>query len=711
MNRIMGRPWPFQKDAQLGRRWVWICLGILLVGLSGALFLNLWIHPERYQRDLQAYYFAGKAFQAGANPYDLGVLTRLAGAQLSNGFVYPPITLPVFRLLAQLPYPAVYRGFLLVKVALLAGLVGLWLRTFVKHQPWVFLPFAAVAFNAAIYVDLRVGNISIFEQILIWIGLYCLLKRWPILFIGSILAASLFKITPILFLGLLLLTEHRRRYRHLLLGLGIFAGIHFITYLSSPDLFQGFVDASARLTERGVVNPSTAELIKDAFAAASRTSAGTVPAIVPGLVYLLAAAAVALVTLIAIARLNAAKLNQRTLLQIYLACLAYGLAIPRFKTYSYVLVLVPAYWVLMEAGRRLHSRNNAHPLLAVTPLLLVTGLSSAYAAAYGPTLVEGSVLGYAPWAAMFMIWVAFLTGIGLRRKGWLLAPDQQELPASSIPDKSDPSLPPQIYTQDYYLQVCGGYREFLDGGVASRLEEAIRLGGLEPGMAVLDIGSGRGEMALRCAELGCRVWGIDYSADALTLSRDLLRRRGRMEREGRVLFQKMNSKALAFPDGFFDRVFLIDVVEHLYPRELQTTLEEVGRVTKAGGRVVVHTAPNRWLIKPIYLLAGLLFQWKRHPYHVYEQSYVTLTRNLRHLGGEVRVQMSKVPGFFELGVGPQASEGSRFARIAQALDLMFDARPTVALIVHTPLRYALATDLWATVDLPPSHSWERSAIA
>jgi len=267
-------------------------------------------------------------------------------------------------------------------------------------------------------------------------------------------------------------------------------------------------------------------------------------------------------------------------------------------------------------------------------------------------------------------------------------------------NEGESGLPSDIYTADYYLQVCGGYEEFLEGGVAARLEEAIRLGRLEPGMTVLDIGSGRGEMAVRCAEEGCRVWGIDYSADALALSRDLVLRKGRNKHEGRVAFQMMNSKSLAFPDGFFDRVFLIDVVEHQYPDELEATLKEVRRVAKAGGRVVVHTAPNAWLIKPIYLLAGLLFQWKRHPYHVNEQSHVGLRRNLRQLGGLATIEMSKVPGFFKLGVGPGAHSDSRFGRIARVLDTVFDARPLAALIANTPLKFVLATGLWATVDLP-----------
>lgn len=704
MDGGIDRPWPLRRHGRLAGRWLLPCFAVLLAALCATLWLGVRINPGQHQGDLAAYYFAGKALQAGQDPYDIDVLSSLAHTPLSNGFVYPPITLPIFRLLANLPYAAVYRGFLLLKAGILLGMLALWLKAFVNHSPWVFLGFVALSFNAAVYVDFRVGNIAIFEQALIWVGFYWLMRQRPLPFTLSILAASLFKVTPLAFLGLLLLTKQRSRIRHLLLGGGLFAGMNFIGYLASPTLFQGFLSASSRLTDRGVVNPSTAALIRDAYAGMSNHAAGAGLASGPGLIYLLAAGAITFVTLMAAAKARVGNSGQELLLQIFLVCLAYGLVVPRFKTYSYVLVVVPTFYVLMRAGHHLRKKHSARPLLAFAPLLVVTGISSSYAAVYGPTLVSATALGYAPWAALFLTWLISLTGIGLRGKGWLLQADQHAREAEPIPEDRTPSLPPQIYTQDYYLQVCGGYREFLDGGMASRLEEAIRLGMLEPGITVLDIGSGRGEMAIRCAEGGCRVWGIDYSADALALSRDLLLRKAKAGWEGQVIFQKMNSKALAFADASFDRVFLIDVVEHLYPLELQTALKEAARVTRPGGRLVIHTAPNAWLIKPIYLLAALLFRWKHHPYHVYEQSYVSLKHNLRWLGGKLSIRMSKIPGFFSLGVGERAGERSRFARLARALDRVFDHHLVAFLIDHTPLKYALATDLWATLDLPPDPS-------
>jgi len=418
--------------ALFGGRWLWICLGVLLTALAGVLFTDLWMHPDRYQGDLQAYYFAGKAFGAGLDPYDLGVLSQLAQMPLRHGFVYPPVTLPIFRALAELPYDAVYRGFLLAKVALLCGLMYLWVKVFVKRQTGVFLLFAAVAFNAAVYVDLRVGNIAVFEQALIWTGFYFLLKKQPALFSLFILVASSFKITPILLLGFLFLSKAKRRYGYLVSGIALFLALHLSAYLASPALTQGFMTASGALSDRGVVNPSTTALIRDASAVIARYVVGPIPSVGLTLAYLSISLAVVLMTLKAMGMLMDTQAGQRELQAILIACLAYGLVVPRFKTYSYMFVLVPCYYIVTEAGRRLSARHGANRLLLYAPLLAVTAISSAYLAAHGPTLVEGSVLGYAPLAALFVAWIMFLSGIGLSRPGWLLKQGREEIRGTDV---------------------------------------------------------------------------------------------------------------------------------------------------------------------------------------------------------------------------------------------------------------------------------------
>lgn len=262
------------------------------------------------------------------------------------------------------------------------------------------------------------------------------------------------------------------------------------------------------------------------------------------------------------------------------------------------------------------------------------------------------------------------------------------------------SVPAELYTEDYYLEHCGGFEEFLGGAVAPRLVRALEYGAVSKGMKVLDMGCGRGELALMCAEAGCDVWAIDYSEEALGVATEHLRKDAKPEVAKRILLHRMNAKSLALPSRFFDRVFMIDVVEHLYPEELDQAIMELRRVTRPGGRIVVHTAPNAWLIRPIYLVAGLLFRWKRHPYHVNEQSYLSLYRNLGRIGGRTRVRISKTSGFFKLGVGPKTSRSSLVGRVARLMDAIVDRPLARALICQSPLKLVLGTDLWATVEVP-----------
>lgn len=266
------------------------------------------------------------------------------------------------------------------------------------------------------------------------------------------------------------------------------------------------------------------------------------------------------------------------------------------------------------------------------------------------------------------------------------------------------SLPSSIYSRQYYLDFCGGYAEFLNGSIPDRLRQALNYGQLAESMNVLDIGCGRGELALGCAELGCSVWGTDYSLEALTLAEEFTSSNLKMKIQKRIRLQQMNAKHLAFPPRTFDRVFLIDVVEHLYPEELERVFREVKRVIKPGGRVVVHTAPNAWLIRPIYFLAGLLFGWRKHPFHVNEQSYFSLRSSLRQLDGRTSAKIISTPGFFRLGVGPDTDPSSLRGVIAGLVDGVLDHPAVRSLVTGTPLKLILGTDLWATVDIPKVES-------
>lgn len=222
-------------------------------------------------------------------------------------------------------------------------------------------------------------------------------------------------------------------------------------------------------------------------------------------------------------------------------------------------------------------------------------------------------------------------------------------------------MPSALYDKTYFLHVCEGYQAFLSGEenyLSQRLAEALAVAGIAPGMTVLDVGCGRGEILRRTTELGARAYGIDYAAAAVQLSREVSRS---LEANGDPpgVYQA-SALYLPFEPESFDRVLMLDIVEHLYPDELNHALAEAYRVLKPGGRIVIHTAPNVWYDHYAYPIVRRVRTWlgqgDRYPkdpraiipqnlqVHVNEQSILSLWRGLRQRGFRaVHVWLSTPP--------------------------------------------------------------------
>jgi cyclopropane fatty-acyl-phospholipid synthase-like methyltransferase len=230
--------------------------------------------------------------------------------------------------------------------------------------------------------------------------------------------------------------------------------------------------------------------------------------------------------------------------------------------------------------------------------------------------------------------------------------------------KERKSLPSTLYTEEYFLTACEGYDEFLESEgrhLSRRLSDAFAMAEVRSGMRLLDVGCGRGEILRHCMRLGVEAYGIDYAEVATLMTRDVIWQEqesavGKATTSG-VL--RSDAKELPFPDGYFDRVLLFDVVEHLYPWELQEALEEIKRVLKDDGRLIVHTAPNRWYDRYAYPLVRfvrrLLGQGSAYPkdpraivpanqdVHVNEQDMRSMQRNLSAGGFKAKVWLDSPP--------------------------------------------------------------------
>lgn len=165
-----------------------------------------------------------------------------------------------------------------------------------------------------------------------------------------------------------------------------------------------------------------------------------------------------------------------------------------------------------------------------------------------------------------------------------------------------PAVDAAEYDESYFLRASEGYREFAASRgrlLGPRFRKALFLADVRPGQRVLDIGCGRGELVLRCARRGASATGIDYSQTALAIAREALAGHPIEVRE-RATFAPMDARRLAFAGAAFDTALMTDVVEHLAPLELAAALAEARRVLRPGGRLVVHTSPNRLLLDRTY---------------------------------------------------------------------------------------------------------------
>jgi ubiquinone/menaquinone biosynthesis C-methylase UbiE len=113
---------------------------------------------------------------------------------------------------------------------------------------------------------------------------------------------------------------------------------------------------------------------------------------------------------------------------------------------------------------------------------------------------------------------------------------------------------------------------------------------LFPGADVLDFGCATGWLTLAIANLGCNSIGVDISAKALELARQLQSSRS-APKKGTATFICCDGNGLPVPDESVDRVLCFDSFHHV--KDQRSTLKEFARVLRQGGRVVmVEPGPN-----------------------------------------------------------------------------------------------------------------------
>ncbi len=107
---------------------------------------------------------------------------------------------------------------------------------------------------------------------------------------------------------------------------------------------------------------------------------------------------------------------------------------------------------------------------------------------------------------------------------------------------------------------------------------------VEPGLSVVDVGTGTGVLACELAQLGLDVLGIDSSQSMLDAARSKLEGLS-LPATGRLRFEQADACALPAENGALDAAFA-HMVLHYMPAP-DEVVAEMARVVKPGGRVVI----------------------------------------------------------------------------------------------------------------------------
>ena len=322
---------------------------ILLLAYFITLLLHISANVDHYQWDFRTHRKAGEIFASGQDPYDPKIL--FPQAKTSFLYNYPPVTLYFYRFLASFDYPSSFHIFLIAKCILLIGLIYFWKREFLKtNANFLFGLFCLLAFNSAVYRDLIAGNINLLEQVFLWLAFFFYIKQRLILFCTFCLLAASFKMTPSFFLVLLLLADDRKKY-HYFVGAGLAFFVYLLVqfFIVPAMSISAFKNAFTVVSERGSIVPSTFTFISDVFKWISDNMGVVTPRAIQFAVLLVPVTAVVFFTYKAYVRLNTLDVENRPMINVFLVCLVYALIHPRLKDYAYILLIVPAFYIIMNS--------------------------------------------------------------------------------------------------------------------------------------------------------------------------------------------------------------------------------------------------------------------------------------------------------------------------------------------------------------------------
>ena len=352
MNQLLS----FWKDQSHIQRIMWSAIFIYVAYFFWFLLenhaTNLW--------DFRVYHTASKAWLNGTDPYVLQNLIDQEAKMLPLPYMYPPLILVLFAPLSFIPIDAASFIYIGLKILALIWLIRIW-RDIFHEKSWTihWVVFLILGFNACIYKDFHTGNISVFEQLLFWIGIRELIKGKPVRFAILLAVLAQAKLLPIAFL-VLLIFYGRTYWKSVIVGGGLYAGILSLNFVLFPDLTKSYLSkvSSNAIPEGGIGNASSLEFLRDILHRLDWNH--------EVLLSTLYAAFVIFILGFSFHKMRQARLTKISLESVMVMILIPVLTLPRMKDYSYIIALLPVFFIALK-----FKKESYHLLLIFILCILV----------------------------------------------------------------------------------------------------------------------------------------------------------------------------------------------------------------------------------------------------------------------------------------------------------------------------------------------------
>lgn len=303
--------------------------------------------------DFDTYRAGALALGQGLDPYQVADLRRASGLPIAQQNTYLPLIVWASAPLTWLPRNPALCIYLLLELAALGLLFQRWHRLLPAITGAWLPPFCLIAFSGALLVGLRSGNLEILVLAALWAAFAAWIRGRIALFCGLLFACGAVKLTPWFFVLLLPWIDHPARGRWLAGTLAAITAFLALNAMLTPALFHAWLAVHTAAGERGSLNPCSLALLETVARAAARH----------GLALPRAAVIISWLTLaLCVTLLSRQRLARRpgppprgapALTELLLfACVTFALIAPRFKNYSYALLVPVALAVLHTIPRR-----------------------------------------------------------------------------------------------------------------------------------------------------------------------------------------------------------------------------------------------------------------------------------------------------------------------------------------------------------------------